>query len=161
MPLRGCEAAYLFPTDIDVCLSGQTDEGNEFVDRERRDVAEARFERRDDQAPGDEGNDDGRDGRDGGDAIARLRGGRGIIRAGNTLGAGHENGQGEDELEVEGGKEEWERKEEEVEGNLRKEEEIAGNLVIHVRSGDIFAGARGFSYGQVSPRFNVPYAVWR
>lgn len=34
----------------------------------------------------------------------------------------------------------------------REDEKVAGNLVIHVRSGDIFAGTKAKGYGQVRMR---------
>ncbi len=133
--LIGCEAAYLFPTDIDVCLSYRAEEDHEFVDtdRERDETSEVRLEPRDDGVWGEEGGAEGQDGRDGDEAAASWRGGRGTTRAVNaTLGAGHEIGQGEDELVVEG-----------------EAEEVAGKLVIHVRSGDIFVSPAHPAYGQV------------
>lgn len=33
-PVTGCEAAYLFPTDIDLCLSDTTTEGHALVENE-------------------------------------------------------------------------------------------------------------------------------
>lgn len=148
-PLIGCEAAYFFPTEIDVCPSDRTDEGLGLVERKRGEASEVRSERRDDEAPGEKVDVEGRDGRDLDEAAASLRGRVGTARTGNaTLGAGHENGQGEGELvereqKGQGEDEEWES----------KEEGVAGNLAIHVRSGDIFVDPVHPFYGQVGMGF--------
>lgn len=130
-PVTGCEAAYLFPADIDVCLSDKKRQDRQLVATERGDAAsDVRLE----------GDAEDRNGKKGGEDAASLRAGRVVTRTGHLKsGVGHEMDERGDEPMVET----------EVEGRASNEEDVTGSLVMHVRSGDIFVDPVHPSYGQV------------
>ena len=130
-PVTGCEAAYLFPADIDVCLSDKKRQDRQLVATERGDAAsDVRLE----------GDAYDRHGKKGGEDAASLRAGRVVTRTGNLKsGVGHKMDERGDEPMVET----------EVEGRASNEEDGTGSLVMHVRSGDIFVDPVHPSYGQV------------
>ena len=139
-----CEAAYMFPTDIDLCPAGETKQGRSFAGGERGEQwGEERVERRDNEEVVVEGQDDGSSG---GDAETSLRGARGVTGAGNaTLGTDHEKEDRRDDLAVKD-----DQQARATDGtDDEEEEEGAGNLVVHVRSGDIFVDPVHPGYGQV------------
>lgn len=126
-PVVGCEAAYLFPTNIDVCRSEKTNDSGGFSGTEHGDQASGvRIEWRENKEGGVKGE---------GDATAGLGGEQGVELARDKKpGVGHENGEWGDESETE-----WEG----------EEVGTAGNLVMHVRSGDVFVTPAHTAYGQV------------
>eukprot|EP00752_Nemacystus_decipiens_P015176 g13516.t1 len=140
-PVIGCEAAYLFPTDIDLCRSDRTIEGEDHSSegRESSDGPPAeRVGRRDDEKGGvDE--PDSKDGDESADESAARLLGTGTDDAA-ALGVDHGKEDGR-----EGGSAMGSEKHEE---RAMKEEEMAGNLVMHIRSGDIFIDPVHPGYGQ-------------
>lgn len=132
----GCEAAYLFPTDTDLCPRQTSDEpahGDEFAGRERGDGPPGglRLEWGDDE--------EGREGTGGDEAAAAGLTGDVTLRVAQGRGEGGEG------LGTEGG----ERGEEGARQEHEQEREVVGNLVMHVRSGDIFVNPAHSAYGQV------------
>lgn len=137
--LIGCEAAYLFPADIDVCLSDNIADGDGVMGRERE--------------HGDESGDDGSE-EEGEEQDGK---GVGITRTGSvpTLGVDQEKRAAGGKLAT-GGIEDEGEEEEEKEWTRREQSQAAataaGNLVMHIRSGDIFVVPPPF-YGQVRVDF--------
>lgn len=144
VPVIGCEAAYLFPTDIDVCLSDTTRDGPEFAGRIHGDSSGTRR-----LEPGDD-EEEGTEERDQGTAAADVKGVKGVTRTGNVaLGRG---GEGGDELATDEEGENWRGSGDDV--------EAAGNLVVHIRSGDIFVNPVHEGYGQVGIDFVLLLSRW-
>eukprot|EP00903_Cladosiphon_okamuranus_P020100 g18458.t1 len=134
-PVIGCEAAYLLPTDIDICQSDYHDENDD--GNQKATASGVRLEWRDDKVGGVRG-------RGGHKVAADLRGGAGTLRTGNaTLGVDRENEGKGSEFVMEGETQKW----------APKKGKVAGNLVMHVRSGDIFVNPAHPAYGQPPLQF--------